>query len=283
MSLDPFLIAIVLLAAVTHASWNAIVKWSGDRFILATVIQGIGAGLAGVAAFFVPFPAAAAWPFIIVSAILHTGYHLALINAYKVGDLSLVYPLARGTAPLIVAIGAAMWVGEVPTTMGAVGIVMVSVGIMLLGFEKGLRRRETLLPFGLAIAVGLFIASYSVVDGIGIRKDVSRWSYILWLFILEGVPFLFWTALFRRHQVIPFVRSRWRQALAASILAKIAYGCVLYAFVTGALASVTALRETSVLFAALIGSVFLGEKLGLPRIAAAIVIVAGVTTIQLSG
>lgn len=283
MSLDPFLIAIVLVAAVTHASWNAIVKFSGDRFLLATVIQGFGMMMGCIAAFFVPLPAAEAWPFVVASAIIHSGYHITLINAYRFGDLTLVYPLARGSAPLVVAVGAATWAGEVPSTLGAIGILMVSVGIMLLAFEKNFRRRETVLPFVLAIVVGLFIAGYSIVDGIGIRKDNSPYSYIVWLYILEGVPFLFWMLLRRRHQVLPFARTRWRQALAACILAKIAYGCVLFAFVTGALASVTALRETSVLFAALIGSFFLGERLGPARIAAAVVIVAGVMTIQLSG
>ncbi len=282
MQLDPFLIAIVLSAAVMHASWNALVKFSGDKFLLATFIQGMGTALGSVLVWYVPLPSAEAWPFIIASVIIHLTYHLTLIAAYRFGDLSFVYPLARGSAPMMIALGAAIWAGEIPTGFGIIGIVMVSLGIMSMGFEKALHHRANILPFLLALLVGIHIAAYSVVDGIGIRQTDAL-AYIVWLHALEGMPFYIWAVIKRPGQIVPFIATHWKSASIAAILAKLAYGLVLYAFVEGALASVTALRETSVLFAAIIGAVFLSERFGWQRWLAAILIVTGVITIQLAG
>ncbi|MBO6521695.1 MAG: EamA family transporter [Rhodospirillales bacterium] len=282
MQLDPFLIAIVLVAALTHASWNALVKFSGDRLLMATCVQGMGTLLGSVLVWFVPLPTPEAWPFIIASVVIHTTYHLTLINAYRVGDLSFVYPLARGAAPLMIAVGAAIWASEFPNGVAMFGIALVSIGIMSMGFEKALRHRGNILPFLLALLVGLHIAAYSVVDGIGIRNG-DAFSYIVWLHALEGLPFYLWIMAFRRGDFVEFVAVNWKPAAMAGVLAKLAYGLVLYAFVEGALASVTALRETSVLFAAVIGALFLGERFGWQRWLAAVLIVSGVIVIQLSG
>lgn len=281
MQLDPFLIAIVLLAAISHATWNALVKFSGDRLMLATFIQGTGTAIACFLVWFVPLPHAEAWPFIIASVIIHTGYHVTLINAYRFGDLSFVYPLARGAAPLMIAVGAALWAAEVPNTLAMIGIGLVSFGIMSMGLEKALRHRDNILPFALAVLVGMHIAAYSVVDGIGIRKT-DAFSYIIWLYAFEGLPFYIWIMARHRAEFVTFVSDNWKSAVLASLFAKLAYGLVLYAFVEGALASVTALRETSVLFAAVIGAAFLGEKFGWQRWLAAALIVSGVIVIQLS-
>lgn len=282
MQLDPFLIAIVLVAAITHASWNALVKFSGDRLLMATCIQGMGVVMGSVLVWFVPLPSTEAWPFIAASVIIHTTYHLTLINAYRVGDLSFVYPLARGAAPLMIAVGAAIWAAEIPNGVAMFGIALVSTGIMSMGFEKALRHRDNILPFALALLVGLHIAAYSVVDGIGIRKG-DAFAYIVWLHALEGFPFFIWVFAFRRWDFVDFVAVNWKPAVTAGVLGKAAYALVLYAFVEGALASVTALRETSVLFAAVIGALFLGEKFGWQRWLAAVLIVTGVIVIQLSG
>lgn len=282
MQLDPFLIAIVLSAAVMHASWNALVKFSGDRFLLATFIQGMGTALGSVLVWYVPLPSSEAWPFLIASVIIHLTYHLTLIAAYKYGDLSFVYPLARGSAPILIALGAAIWAAEIPTAFGIIGIIMVSLGIMSMGLEKALRQRTNILPFMLALLVGIHIAAYSVVDGIGIRKT-DAFAYIVWLHALEGIPFYIWAIIKKPGEIAPFISAHWKSASIAGILAKLAYGLVLYAFVEGALASVTALRETSVLFAAIIGAVFLSEKFGWQRWMAAALIVTGVIILQLAG
>ncbi len=282
MELDPFLIAIVLSAAVMHASWNALVKFSGDKLLLTTFIQSIGTALGSILIWYVPLPSTEAWPFLIVSVIIHLTYHLTLIVAYKYGDLSFVYPLARGSAPMMIALGAAIWVAEIPTSFGIIGIVTVSLGIMSMGLEKTLHQRTNILPFLLALLVGLHIAAYSIIDGIGIRKTEAV-SYIVWLFALEGIPFYIWVAIKRAAEVGPFIASHWKSAATAAILSKLAYSLVLYAFVEGALASVTALRETSVLFAAAIGTLFLGEKFGWQRWLAAVLIVSGVIILQLAG
>ena len=282
MALQLNLVYLVLLAAVSHAVWNAIVKISGDRFLTATAVLGSGT-VAGV--FFVPLvpmPSPEMWPYLIASVAIHAVYHLVLINAYRFGDLTQVYPLARGSAPLLVAVLAALTAGEIPGAVAMAGIALVSLGIISLSFERRADAEHHGKSVVLALATGFLISVYTVVDGLGIRLSNSLWSYIVWLMVLEGVPFLAWTALRRRHTVAPFLRREWKRALAGGVLSKLAYGCVLYALASGAMAHVSALRETSVLFAAVIGTVMLKERFGARRIIAAAVIAAGIITMQMA-
>jgi drug/metabolite transporter (DMT)-like permease len=212
---------------------------------------------------------------------VHAAYHLFLNSAYRFGDLNHVYPLAQGSAPLLVTALAATAAGEVPSVLGAAAILMMSLGVASLSFDRGsgtdMRRR----PIILALATGALIAVYTVIDGLGIRAAASPWTYIVWLMFLEGIPFMAWTALRRRREVGPYLRREWKQALAVGILSKLAYGFVLYALAQGAMAHVSALRETSVLFAALIGTSLLKETFGIRR-AAADVIASGVVLLQVS-
>lgn len=183
---------------------------------------------------------------------------------------------------MMVAIGAAIWASEIPNTFAIFGIIMASLGIMAMGLEKAVQTRLHIAPLLLALLVGLHITAYSVVDGIGIRKT-DAFSYIVWLHAIEGLPFYLWVIYKRPHDIVPFIANNWKSATIAALGAKLAYGLVLFAFASGALASVTALRETSVLFAAAIGAFFLGEKFGWQRWLAAFLIVGGVLTIQLGG
>lgn len=282
MELQPHLVFMVLLAAVLHAGWNAFVKFSGDRFLTFTAIRGTGTvlGLLGVA--FVPFPAAQAWPYLIAGIVIHNCYYVSLLQAYRFGDLSHVYPLSRGIAPVTVAVLAAVFAGEAPNAGAVAGIALVSVGIIGLMFSGPGVKDGGLKPLLLAAVTGLFIASYTVVDGLGIRLGETAVGYIVWLNAGEGIPFMLAALVSKPREAGTFLKRNWRRTTGAGVVMVLAYALVLYALSQGAMAHVSALRETSVLFAVILGVVVLGEPLGLLRLAAAAVIVAGVIVLQVS-
>ncbi len=285
MALQPHLVALVLLAAITHATWNALVKTSGDdRFLTMVFVVGVGTVLGTPLIPFIPLPHPDSWPYLMASTLLHSAYYVILIMAYRIGDLSQVYPLARGSAPLLVALLGAYFAGETLNFGGMVGVGLVSVGIVSLMFVGGIPRGEAQKPIFLALGTSVFIASYTIVDGLGVRLAGPPWGYILWLNIFQGIPFIIAAYFLRhRHDVNGFFERRWKTGLAGGMLATAAYGLVLYALSQGAMAYVVAMRETSVLFVAVIGSLILKETFGKVRIIAAMVIVTGLITFQLSG
>ena len=283
MGLQLHLAGLVLLAALAHATWNALLKASGERFLTFAVVAGTGTAIGCVMALLVDIPDPAAWPYLAASMVIHNGYYVFLILAYRAGDLSRVYPLARGAAPLLVAVLAAATVGEVLGTGAWAGIGLVSLGIASLCFTGGGLAGEDFKPVLFALGTALFIAAYTVVDGIGIRLAGTQLGYIAWLNLLEGIPFMTAVVLLRRREVVPFIRGHWVSGVLGGFLATIAFGLVLYALSLGAMAYVAALRETSVLFAALIGAIALREPFGRVRIAAALVIVTGIVLLQLAG
>jgi drug/metabolite transporter (DMT)-like permease len=288
VALQLHLVILVLLAALLHATWNAVVKASGDRFLSFTAIRGTGTILGFLALPFVPLPAAESWPYLVASVAIHNFYYVVLLQAYRFGDLSHVYPLARGVAPLTVAVLAAAFAGEVPHTGGAFGIALVSAGIISLMFAQGPpsalgREGDGLKAVLLALGTGLFIAFYTVVDGLGIRAADTSIGYIAWLNAGEGIPFMIAAAATRRPELAPFLKANWKRTTGTGLLTIAAYGLVLFALAQGAMAHISALRETSVLFAAIIGTLVLKESFGRLRVAAAVIIVAGVILMQVAG
>lgn len=283
MPLQLHLVVLVLLAAFTHALWNAVVKASDQRQLTFTVILATGTVLGVAAAPFFELPAPRSWPFLAASVAIHNGYFVFLLLAYRRGDLGQVYPLARGSAPLAVAVLAALFAGEVPGAAGKAGIALVSLGIISLAFAEGVPRGEAAKPVVLALITGLFIASYTTVDGLGMRRAGEPWGYIVWLNLLEGIPFMVVVATRRRREAGRFLKQRWKPGVAGGLLATLAYALILYALSQGTMAHVSALRETSVLIAALIGSLRFGEPFGRRRIAAAAIIVAGIAVLQAGG
>ena len=277
------LAGLVLLAALAHATWNALLKASGDRFLTFTVVAGTGSIIGGIMAALVEAPHSAAWPYLVVSMVIHNGYYVFLILAYRAGDLSRVYPLARGAAPLLVAVLAGATAGEVLGTGAWFGIGLVSLGIISLCFTGGGLGGADLKPVFFALGTAVFIAGYTVVDGLGIRLAETQLGYIAWLNLLEGIPFIAVVVLFRRRELVPFIRGHWVSGVLGGVLGMIAFGLVLYALSLGAMAYVAALRETSVLFAVLIGTVALRERFGRARIIAAVIIVSGVLVMHLAG
>ncbi len=282
VGLQLHLVFLVLLAAVLHATWNAVVKSSADRFLSFTAIRGTGTIVACLVVAFVPLPAAESWPYLLAGWVIHNCYYVVLLQAYRFGDLSHVYPLARGIAPVTVAVLAAVFADEMPNAGAMAGIALVSAGIVSLMFSGPGERGGGLKPIVLAVATGFFIAGYTVVDGIGIRLGETVFGYIVWLNIGEGIPFMIAATALRPKEVGPFLKAHWPRTTGTGLLVVLAYGLVLFALSQGAMANVSALRETSVLFAVLIGVVFLGEPFGWRRIAAAAVIVTGTVLLQVS-
>ena len=268
-------LAIVLVAAVLHASWNAIVKGAGDRAVAMAAVALAHVVVGGAALLFVETPAAAAWPFIIASALIHYAYYAFLFLSYRFGDLSHVYPIARGVAPMLVALGALVFAGEmlVPRAWG--GVIAVSLGIGLLALRRNgavTAERPAVLA---ALATGLMIAAYSVVDGIGIRLSEAPAGYIAWIFFLEFPITL--GVLWRRRTMLAGLPARAVAiAFAGGLLSVLAYGLVLYAKTIAPLAAVSAVRESSVIIAALIGVVLFRERPWGRRILAAATVAGGV-------
>ena len=275
--------ALVLLAAAMHASWNALVKGAADRLLAMTLVAfwpmvpGFLAGL-----FVLPLPAPASWPFLLGSMATHLAYYICLLNAYRYGDLSQVYPLARGSAPVLVALLSALAAGEVLSWGGLAGVALVSLGTASLAFERGRPRGDQGRSVLFALLTALTITVYTVVDGLGVRRSGAPLGYIAWVFAIDGLPLLLISALVRGRAALPYVRSAWAIGAIGGLLAFASYGIAIWAMTLGAMAQVAALRETGVIFAAMIGALFLREPFGRRRILAAVVVAAGIILLQAS-
>jgi drug/metabolite transporter (DMT)-like permease len=269
----------VLLAALLHASWNAMIKGGGDVLHDTAGIV-VGAMLIGLPFLFVvPVPPAAAWPFIIASVVVHLAYYWLMISAYRAGDLSLVYPLMRGVAPLITAIAGITLLGEMPAPMAWLGMLLISGGVFLLGY-RALGHAPSRAAVGFALANAAVIALYTLIDGRGARVSGNAWSYIVWLFVLDGIPFSLWMLATRRETFIAHLRRRSRRALAGGGLSAAAYAISVWAMTKAPVALVASLRETSVLFATLLGARLLRERLSARRWSGVIAVVLGVLALK---
>jgi drug/metabolite transporter (DMT)-like permease len=269
----------VLTAAVTHASWNAIAHGIKDQLLAFGLIGAGGIVVAIPLVIVAPIPHAACWPYLAASIAIHVLYNLLLMRSYQYGEFGQVYPLARGTSPLVVTILAAMFVRERPTLPQLGGVLVVSAGLATLVFAGRRPGRAALLA---ALGTGLTIAAYTTVDGVGVRASGSPVGYIGWLMLLEslGVPLF---ALVRRRQVITKQPRRIvLSGLLGGALSVLAYGLVLWAQTRGALAPIAALRETSVIFGAIIGTVAFREPFGRTRIAATIAVSAGIVLLSVT-
>ena len=275
------LVLIVLTAAFLHAFWNALVKGSGDKTIVLGLIA-LGHVVPGVAiTVLAPLPGWDALPYIIASTLLHWGYYYFLNLAYQKGDLSLVYPITRGLAPVMVALGAQIWIGESLPVLAWLGILAVSAGVMVLsqGIFKTAVPKTSIVA---AAIVATIVASYSLVDGIGVRLSDSIMGYIGWLFTAEACVALFiFKTRWARLRLLPV--KTCLLGFIGGILSATAYALVLYVKTEAPLGVVSALRETSVIFAALIGVIWFGEGPKTRRLLAGVIVGVGTILIGLAG
>ena len=268
----------VLGAALAHAIWNAMIKSSGDVLLDMTLVV-FFAGLA--TAPFLPFvelPGPAVWPYIGASMAIHIGYYVALVGAYRAGDLSHGYPIMRGLAPLFVAASSLAWFDESLSAAAWLGVALISAGVVSLGLVGGrVSRRATLWAAGNAA----IIACYTLVDAAGVRAAGGAERYVLWFFAVMGWPYVLIVLAARRGEALPYAGRFWRKGLLAGACAVAAYGIALWAMTRAPVATIAALRETSVIFAALIGAWILKEgQLG-PRLGGAAAVLAGVIALKL--
>lgn len=276
MASAALLVPLVLLSAVLHASWNALVKAAhADRLTTQCILIWTSCAAGALAIPFVPAPAPESWPFIAFSTIAHTLYYVFLLLAYRDGELSRVYPIARGTAPLLVALFAALLVGEGLGLPQAAGVALVSLGIVSLTFESGLPRGREGRSILAALVTGLTITAYTLIDGMGVRRSGAPLGYIAWLFAIEGLPFALAALALRGAPSRRAPAADWVKAILGGLIATLGYGIAIWAMGLAAFAGVVSLRETSVVFGAIIGAVFLGERFGPVRYLAAALVAAG--------
>jgi drug/metabolite transporter (DMT)-like permease len=284
MVVDPLIVLLLLAAALMHASWNALLKSDrSDRLATFGVIMTTGTVMGLVAVPFLPAIEPGAWKFIVISVIVHLAYYTFLLKAYSYGDLSHTYPIARGLGPLLVALVSGQLIGEHLRLQDMLGVLLLSGSLVALALpvrsvvSKAGGRHGLATLF--AVLTGFTIATYIIADGFGVRAAgpafAQRISYIAWLCVLEGPWLLVLAIALRPDTVWSHLRRYWWRGMIGGVIANTGYGIAIYALAMGPMAHVAALRETSVLFGALMGTLLLGEPFGRRRVIAALVIVAG--------
>jgi drug/metabolite transporter (DMT)-like permease len=278
---DTYVFLAVLFGAACHAGWNAFLKIKLDPFSAMALIAIMSAIVVLPVVPFLGIPSAAAWPWVIASVLLHLGYFIGLTEAYRTGDMGQVYPIARGSAPLMTAIVGTLFVGEKVAPLGWLGILVLVGGVFLLSMRggRGLHFDKRAVAFALFTAVT--ICGYSIVDGIGARTAQDAHVYTVWLFLLDGLMMLVFVLLRRGPAVFGDFALHWKSGLIGGALSLASYWIAIWAMTVAPIPLVAALRETSVLFAAVIAVVVLKEPLQRPRIIAALMIVAGLALIRL--
>jgi drug/metabolite transporter (DMT)-like permease len=273
----------VLFAALCHASWNAIVRMRGDKFMSMALLITAGGLIALPGLFVVPLLPAAAWPFVIASAIIHTGYNTFLALSYVHGELSKVYPLVRGSAPLLTLLVSLLFLDEAVGFVGVAGIVVLAAGIMTLALDRGWRVLVA-SPRGAlyAAATSLCITAYTLCDGLGARAAVNAHSYVMWLFFLDTLPFVALVVFVRGRDFVAAAKANWAAGALGGALSVVSYWIAIWAMTVAPIPIVAALRETSILFAVLIGLTMLGEKVTAVRSASIAMVLGGLALMRLA-
>ena len=279
MTLEPLPLVLVLVSALMHAGWNLIGKLGSDRLVAMALMKAPNMLLAlGVLAC-AGMPARESWPYLLASSGVNCLYFYFLIRAYR-GDLSLAYPVARGLAPLFVLVLSAITAREVPTATGLAGVLLISSAVFALAMRTGASRQHY-ATIVWAVGVGLSIAVYTVIDGLGGRLSGNAIGYVAVLNVLTGIA-VCGTAVARRGTVLASaLRDHWRNGLLGGALMLFAYMIVVHALTLAPMAQIAALRESSVIFAAILGVIFLREPFGARRIVAATVVAAGIAMLAL--
>lgn len=272
--------AIVIFAEALHAGWNAIVKGGGDTLLTTVLVTGTAALLAVIGLPFLASPERESWPFIAASALFQIAYFVLVARAYHVSDMSLTYPLMRGTAPLLVALASVMCLSEPLSAFAWLGLGVICAGIMSMVVAIPLRANKA----GVFLALGnaVVIAGYTLIDGLGVRRSGAPAAYTLWIFLLSGVALSAW-ALTRRREVFgSYIGRNWHRGLIGGVGTIGSYGLALWAMTVAPVAVVAALRETSILFGTAISALMLHERVGRARIVGVGIIATGAMLLRLA-
>jgi drug/metabolite transporter (DMT)-like permease len=279
--MDTFPLIMVLIAAVLHAGWNALVKSGGSPWFRMGLVMGSGSIFTAPFLPLLPLPSAEIWPLLLLSTGVHQIYFCGVCLGYRVGDLSHVYPVQRGIAPVLVAIGAYVFVGEKLNIQGMAGVGLICLAILSLAIHTG-KRAANGRALWFALMTGTCIATYSVIDGMAVHGNPNVYSYILWLIFLGGLPFGTLAIVLAWKKDWVEIRKHLAKGTLGGVFTSVAYGLVIWAMSLAPITYVSALRETSVIVAAWIGSRLLGEPFGGRRILAASMVAGGVIVLHTS-
>lgn len=280
MALDVMLA--VLLGAMLHAGWNALIRGSADRSLDTVLVATGGAVIAACALPFTPLPAAASWPFLIASGVIHVGYFLLVGLSYRHGELSFAYPIMRGSAPAVSALAAALLLSEWPATGGWLGVLLISSGVVLLAgdsWRAGAFHGRTAV---FALATAAIIVVYTLVDGVGARLSGNAFVYTGWVLVLTALPYTGLALVRNGAATRAYLLRHWRRGLLGGACTLGSYALALWAMTQAPIALVAALRETSVVFGALLAATLLGERVSRTRWAAIFIVLAGAVAIKLA-
>ena len=279
--MSPFIIGLVLLAALLHAGWNAMAKSGGTPQFSIASYRLVCAVCCLPLLWLFPLPHPASWLMLLASVVIHNAYYFTLSMSYRTGDLSQVYPLFRGLAPVLVVLGATVFAGEYLPSGAMFGIGLVSAGLISITFAGGAVGKIPAPALRWGLATSVFIAAYTVADGIGVRVAGNPFSYIVWLFVLEPLPIGLWLLARDRAAWFDYMSAKPGKIAAGALAAATAYAMVIYAMGVAPMAMVSSLRETSVIFAALIGTLMFREPFGRQRIIAAVLVCTRVVLIKI--
>ncbi|HWA14641.1 MAG TPA: DMT family transporter [Burkholderiales bacterium] len=271
----------VLFAALLHAAWNAIVKSSPDKQLDTVLVTAGAATVSIVTLFFLPVPAPQSWGYLAASALIHVAYFALVAAAYRTGDLSYVYPIMRGSAPLLTAVAAGLLLAEPLGIGGWSGIVLISAGILLLAANQWRQGKFDAPQTLFALGNALVICIYTLVDGIGTRLSGNAFSYVGWMLAFNAILLVALAAWRRPEALVAHARERWKLGLAGGACTWASYAIALWAMTQAPLAAVAALRETSVIFGTILAAVVLKERFGATRYAAALLVCAGAAALRI--
>ena len=276
MSLDVF--AIIMLGAALHATWNAVVKGGDNKLLTTCMIASIASLIASAVIPFLELPSKESWPFIGASVILQVVYFVLVASTYRIADMSQTYPIMRGTAPLLVATASVGLLSESLSSFAWLGIAIICIGILSMAAAPSIGQRKGML---LALVNAAVIAGYTLIDGVGVRKSGAPAAYTLWIFLLTGIALAVWAFAVRRREFCRYLARHWRPGVIGGFGTVVSYGLALWAMTAAPIATVSALRETSILFGVVISALVLKEQLTRRRIMAACIIASGAMVLRL--
>lgn len=278
--MSPGITLLLLLAALMHAVWNALVKGARDNVAMATWAYSVNGFAMAPLLFFLPPLPVEGFRYIAAHFVLHTGYKVLLLQMYRHGDFSQVFPIARGVAPLLITLIAIPAAGELPAPLAFAGVGVISLGILVFALEPAALTRAGVVPVLLALGAGLVLSGYAVVDALGVRLDGAGLTYFIWLFLVDAISMLAIGLYWRPRTLLAALRDEWRPGALAAVLSAANFGIVLWVMSFNPIGLSAAVREFSIVLAALIGTLFFREAFGPRRIVAALVILTGIVLIN---
>ncbi|MBN1081645.1 EamA family transporter [Pseudomonas sp. 1079] len=273
--------ALVLVAALLHATWNTLIKFSGERLLVIACMDSVALLFVVFAVGFVSLPPLDIWPWIMASALFELLYRYLLIQAYRVGDLGLVYPLMRGLSPLVVLVLTLVFAGEVLSSQQILGILLIPFGMVCLLWQGGGGDRLPWSMLPVVLLIGLCIGCYTFLDGQALRRWSHPLDYLVWLTLISAWPFPLLALVRKRAAFSLFWRTQWRLGLSVGLCVLLSYALVLWAMQLGSIAEAAALREVSVILVVLFGMRYLKEPFGRPRLIACGLVLIGMLVMKL--